>query len=115
MILLKESISVGPQIRKVLKDTNFEELLTLNELGAWEAFKSVCSGFLGNTRVPDYQACVEKLQKSYEDMGCRMSLKIHFLHSHLNFLPQNLGAVSDEHGERLHQDITKMENNYQGK
>ena len=44
-----------------------------------------------------------------------MSLKIHFLHSHLNFFPSNLGAVSDEHGERFPQDITKMESNYQGK
>ena len=48
-------------------------------------------------------------------MGCRISLKIHFLHSHLNFFPPNLGAVSDEHGERFHQDITKMESHYQGK
>ena len=74
----------------------------LKELRAWEAFKSVCSGFLGNIRIPDYQACIEKLLKSYEDMGCRMSLKIHFLHSHLNFFAPNLGAVSDEHGERFH-------------
>ena len=103
------------QIQEVLKDTDFEELLNLKELRTWEAFKSVCSGFLGNTRVPDYQACIEKLLKSYEDMGCRMSLKIHFLHSHLNFFPPNLGAVSDEHGERFHQDITKTESNYQGK
>ena len=73
------------------------------------------SGFLRNTRVPDYQACIEKLLKSFEDMGCRMSLKIHFLHSHLNFFPPNLGAESDEHGERFHQDITKAESNYQGK
>ena len=112
---LKEGIFVGPQIQKVLKDTDFEEPLNLKELRAWKAFKSVCSGFLGNTRVPDYQACIEKLLKSYEDMGCWMSLKIHFLHSHLNFFPPNLGAVSDEHGERFHQDITKMESNYQGK
>ena len=35
-----------------------------------------------------------------------MSVKIHFLHSHLNFFPPNPGAGSDEHGERLHQDIT---------
>ena len=84
---LKEGIFVGPQIREVLKDTVFEELLNLKELRAWEAFKSVCCGFLGNTRVPDYQACIEKLQKSYEDMGCRMSLKIHFLHCHLNSPP----------------------------
>ena len=48
-------------------------------------------------------------------MGCRMSLKIHFTHSHLNFFPQSLVAVSDEHGERFHQDIMKMEANYRGK
>ena len=112
---LKEGIFVRPQIREVLKDTDFEELLNLKELRSWEAFKSVCSDFLGNTRVPDYQACIEKLLQSYDDMGFRMSLKIHFLHSHLNLFPLNLGAVSDEHGERFHQDITKMKSNYQGK
>ena len=115
---LNEGIFVGPQIREVLKDTYFEELLNLKELRAWEAFKSVCSGFLGNTLVPDYQAWIEKLLKSYEDLGCRMSLKIHFLHSLQNFSPPNLGAVSDEHGERSHYEdghITQMESNYQGK
>ncbi|UYV73073.1 hypothetical protein LAZ67_10001744 [Cordylochernes scorpioides] len=30
-----------------------------------------------------------------------MSLKIHFLHSHLDFFPDNLGAVSDEHVRTL--------------
>ena len=59
---LKEGIFVGPQIREVLNDTDFEELLNLKELRAWEAFKSVCSGFLGNRRVPDYQACIEKFR-----------------------------------------------------
>jgi hypothetical protein len=44
-----------------------------------------------------------------------MSLKVHFLGSHLDFFPENLGAVSDEHGERFHQDIYKMEKRYQGK
>ncbi|UYV81492.1 K02A2.6-like, partial [Cordylochernes scorpioides] len=47
-------------------------------------------------------------------LGCNMSLKIHFLHSHLDFFPDNLGAVSDEHGERFHQDISSMEKRYQG-
>jgi hypothetical protein len=44
-----------------------------------------------------------------------MSLKVHFLGSHLDFLPENLGAVSDEHGERFHQDIYNMVKRYQGK
>ncbi|EFN89517.1 hypothetical protein EAI_06206, partial [Harpegnathos saltator] len=43
-----------------------------------------------------------------------MSLKIHFLHSHLDFFPGNLGDTSDEQGERLHQDMAKIERRYQG-
>jgi len=33
----------------------------------------------------------------------------------LNFFLENWGAVSDEHGERFHQDISSMEKRYQGK
>jgi hypothetical protein len=44
-----------------------------------------------------------------------MSLKIHFPHSNLDFFRDNLGGVSDEHGEQFHQDITSMEKRYQGK
>ncbi|CAH1114358.1 unnamed protein product [Psylliodes chrysocephalus] len=47
-------------------------------------------------------------------MGINMSLKINFLHSHLDFFPENLGEVSDEHGERFHQDLKFFEQNYQG-
>ena len=52
---------------------------------------------------------------SYEKLGCRMSLKLHFLHSHLDFFRDNLGNVSEEHGERFHQDIQVMEKRYQGR
>ena len=52
---------------------------------------------------------------SFKAMNCNMSLKVHFLHSHLDFFPENLGDVSDEHGERFHQDIVTMEKRYQGK
>ena len=44
-----------------------------------------------------------------------MSLKIHFLDSHLDFFTENLGEVSDEHGERFHHDIMNMLKRYQGK
>ena len=52
---------------------------------------------------------------SYEAIECNMSLKIHFLESHLDIFPENLGKVSDEHGERFHQDILAMEKQDQGK
>ncbi|GBM26481.1 hypothetical protein AVEN_206169-1 [Araneus ventricosus] len=44
-----------------------------------------------------------------------MSLKVHFLDSHLDYFSENLGAVSEEQGERFHQDIKEMERRYQGK
>jgi len=44
-----------------------------------------------------------------------MSVKIHFLSSHLDFLPENCSNVSNEHGEHFHQDIAAMEGRYKGK
>jgi len=43
-----------------------------------------------------------------------MSIKMHFLHSHLASFPENLSDVSDEQGERYHQDISDMKVRYQG-
>jgi hypothetical protein len=51
----------------------------------------------------------------FQALGCSMSVKIHFLHSHVDFSPENLGAVSEEHGERFHQGIKDMERKYQGR
>lgn len=44
-----------------------------------------------------------------------MSLKMYFLDSHLDDFEKNLGAYSDQHGERFHQYIKVMENMYKGK
>jgi hypothetical protein len=38
----------------------------------------------------------------------------HFLSSHLDFFGENCGFVSDEHGERFHQDIATMEADTKG-
>jgi len=58
---------------------------------------------------------VQDLLTSYKVMGCNMNMKIDFLESHLDFFPENLGEVSDEHGERFHQGIMTIEKRYQGK
>ena len=41
-------------------------------------------------------------------LGMNMSIKVHFLHSHLDQFPKNLGDVSDEQGEGFRQDIKTM-------
>jgi hypothetical protein len=37
-----------------------------------------------------------------------MSLKFHFLHFHLDYFPENLGDLSEEQGERFHQDVKEV-------
>ena len=78
-------------------------------------FEVVSIGFLGIEKDPEYKKIIKELLIAYKALGCNKSLKIHFLHSHLDFLPQNIGAVSDEQGERFHQDIATMEKRYQRK
>jgi hypothetical protein len=51
---------------------------------------------------------VEELLDACKALGCNMSLKINFLHFHLDLFRPNLGVVSDEHGEGFHQDIAQM-------
>ena len=71
--------------------------------------------FLANYRHNEYADMEDNMLKAYENLGSRISLKMHFLHSHLDFFPPNLGAVSDEPGKRFHQDIFVMESRYQGR
>ena len=85
---LKESIFIGSQIRELVKDKYFHKLLEGDEKVAWDSFKFVAKGFLGNRRAQNYEEHVNKLLQSYQRLGCNMSLKIHFLHSHLDFFPQ---------------------------
>lgn len=112
---IKEGVFVDPDIKKLMKDSNFEATMLAEEKEAWQSFKIVCTGFLGNHKDQNYEILVNKMLKAYENLNCNMSLKLHFLHSHLDFFPENLGAVSDDHGERAHQDMKVIEKRYQGK
>jgi len=109
---IKEGIFIGPQIRELMQDKQFDEDLNETERNAWLSFKRICKDFLGNHKTANYQYIVQDLLTSYKAVGCNMNLKIHFLESHLNFFSENLGEVSDEHGERFHQDIVAMEKRY---
>ena len=71
--------------------------------------------FLGNHKSGDYDVHVRDMISCFRELGCRMSVKMHFLDSHLDYFPENLGAYSEEQGERFHQDICVMECRYQGR
>ncbi|XP_077153196.1 uncharacterized protein LOC143816558 [Ranitomeya variabilis] len=111
----KAGIFDGPQIRTLMRDPNFITSMNETEERAWNAFCNVVQNFLGNKKADNYEEIVEELLMSLRNLGCRMSIKIHYLHSHLDFFPENLGDVSEEQGERFHQDIKTMEEWYQGR
>ena len=64
---------------------NFDKLLQGDEKAAWDSFKFVVKVFLGNRRAQNNEELVNNLLQSYQKLGCNMSLKIHFLHSHWDF------------------------------
>ena len=112
---IKAGVFDGPQIRKLMKSQNFSSSMTDVEKRAWDSFVGVVNGFLGSTKAANYKDLVAILLASYHLLGCNMSIKVHFLNSHLDEFPANLGDVSDEHGERFHQDLKVMEDRYQGR
>ena len=58
---------------------------------------------------------MESLIQHHEVLSYRMSVKLHYSQSHLEFFRPNLGDVSEEHGERFHQDIEASDKRYQGR
>ena len=93
----------------MLASEKLEEQMSDLERNARQAFRMIVEGFLGNHQRDDYAMVMSNLIESYEKLGCGMPLKLHFLHSHLDFFWDNLGNVGEEHGERFHQDIEVME------
>lgn len=121
VILPKKSIPLvlqgnctGPEIRQILSDRDFIDMLTTKYKRVAIAMKMVISNFLGNHKSADYEYHVEELIDSFHGIGANMSLKLHFLRDHLNEFVEILGDYSDEQGERFHQDIATMEKRYAG-
>ena len=68
----------GPQIRELMKDSGFDEILTGNEKTAWISFKHVCTNFLGKKQSQDYEEIVGVLMQNFQALGDRISIKMHF-------------------------------------
>jgi hypothetical protein len=110
---IREGIFDVPQIRKLVMDNSFTDTMTEIEEDEWNAFIEVVKKFLGNIKDPLYKEIVRNMLDKFKLLGCNMSLKLHFLVSHLDYFPPNLGTVSEEQGERFHQDMKDVEQRYQ--
>ncbi|GBN14284.1 hypothetical protein AVEN_43807-1 [Araneus ventricosus] len=102
--------SIGPKL-----SGRFKKQLGGNDKETWDSFKDVVHRVLENTKDPLYKTIVQHMLAAYEARGCKMSLKVHFLHSHIDYFQENLGAYSEEQSERFHQDARDIERRYQGR
>ncbi|GBM34592.1 hypothetical protein AVEN_171637-1 [Araneus ventricosus] len=90
---IKEGVLWGPQIKQLFRDPKFEKLLRSKEIQVWDAFYQVSTNFLRNDKAENYNCLVEDMFALFQNFGCNMSLKIHFLDSHFNFFPDYCGQV----------------------
>jgi hypothetical protein len=102
---LKAGIVDGPQIRQLINDPHFTASVNEIESCARFSFVLVVKNFLGNKKADNYTQLVEDMLFHFNRLGCNMSVKFQYLHSHLDRFPENLGDLNEEQGERFHQDI----------
>ena len=55
------SAAIGPQIRKLLDNNEFDSILNDKELAAWKSFKDLVHGFLGNIKAENSDMLIENL------------------------------------------------------
>ena len=87
---IKAGIFDGPQMRLLQKDQAFISTLKKEELNA------VVKNFLENIKFPNFNKLVESLLQAFHNLHCNVSVKVHFLPSHLDYFPKNLGAFSEK-------------------
>ena len=83
----KEGIFVGAQIAQLFEGHDFSTKLNSTKRRAWKTFENICRNFLGNEKAQNCSETVQEPVSSHSAMGCIMSLKLHFLYSHLDFFP----------------------------
>ena len=105
---LKAGIFDGSQIRQLIRDPEFENPMNEVEMEARKAFVLVVKNFLGNNKARNYSELVNNMLTAFRNLGCNMSVKMHYLFSHMDRFPENLGSMSDELAERFHQDLKEM-------
>jgi hypothetical protein len=96
---LKVGIFDVPQFRKLINDPHFIASMNKIESCAWSSFVLVVKNFLGNKKADNYTQLVEDMLFHFNRLGCNMSVKVHYLHSHLDRFPKKLGDLSEEQGE----------------
>lgn len=95
-----------------MKCEDFDNTLIGQEKVGWNAIKKLVPGLFGKNRSETYVEDVKTMLNAFEMLEVNMSLKIHYLHNHLDYFGAQLSTESDEQGERYHQTAMPVEKRY---
>ena len=73
-----------------MNDHEFSSSMSKEEFYAWNALVKIVKNCFGNKKASNYKELVANLLSSFEDIGAKMSIKVHFMHSHIDRFPENL-------------------------
>lgn len=110
---IKEGVFVGQDIKKLTENSSFTYAFNYIEKQTWNVIINVMKNFLGNYKSADFSEKIEVMLDCYQEIGCNMSSKLHFLHSYLSSFYVNIGLISDVHGECFHQNVATIKELYQ--
>ena len=99
----KASTFEWTQIKELTKDPHFQYSISKGRADTWSIFLLIVRNFLGNYEVDNYSELVEIIRFSFRPLGCKMSIKVHYLLSHLVCFSENF------RNQRFHQDSRTME------
>jgi len=85
------------------------------ELVAWDCVKAVIDNVFGIHRSENWRILIEDMLTAFHRLNVQMSLKINFLHYHVEKFAVQSPSESDEHGERFHQETARLEHWYSSK
>lgn len=94
----------GPEIRKLMRNRQFENALTANQKRAWVAIKAVIRNVLGGKRAPpeEMKRCVDKMMTAMKKLKSTITYKMHLLNNHLDDFIKQSSKETEEHGEHVH-------------
>ena len=75
---IKAGVFDEPQIRTLVRDQEFVQKMNAKEKAAWLAYEDVIKNFLGNKKAQNYEILVSEMLFAFRDLGCKMSIKVHF-------------------------------------
>ena len=80
---IKAGVFDGLQIRTLVLHQAFVQAIN-DKKAAWLSFVDVMKNFLGNKKAGNHEDLVGNMLLAFHNLGWKMSIKVHFLFSHLD-------------------------------